>query len=64
MNYAEYQERVSRMTDNQKQRVKNKCQWEHVGWLGVAADWPSLFDVEGMPPATAYRAEGEGGRSQ
>jgi hypothetical protein len=57
MNYSEYQERVRRMSDGQKQRIKDKCQWEHVGWLGVATDWPSLFDVEGMPPASPYQSD-------
>jgi hypothetical protein len=54
MNYTEFQERVSRMTGEQKDRIRAKCQWEGVSWLGVAVDWPELFDVEGMPPATGY----------
>jgi hypothetical protein len=52
MNYAEFQERVSRMTDEQQDRIRAKCQWEGVSWLGVAVDWPELFDIKGMPPAT------------
>ena len=59
MNYAEFKERVSHMTDGQKERVKAKCQWEGVSWLGVASDWPDLFEVEGMPPATAYESSSE-----
>lgn len=59
MNYAEYKERVARMTEEQKDRIRAKCQWEHMTWLGIATDWPSLFDVPGMPPATPYGSASE-----
>lgn len=31
------------LTSGQKERIKAKAAWEHVTWLGVLADWPSLF---------------------
>jgi hypothetical protein len=54
MDYDEFRERVARMSDAQKERVKAKCQWESTSWLGVAVDWPALFDVDGMAPATSF----------
>lgn len=34
----------------QVDRIKAKCQWEHVTWLGVLEDWPELFEPEGAQP--------------
>jgi hypothetical protein len=55
--YAEYRERVERLTPEQARRIRAKCQREHCSWLGVATDWPELFEVEGMARATPYRSE-------
>jgi hypothetical protein len=56
VNYAEYRERKALLTPEQIEAVKAKCRWEGVPWLGIARDWPSMFDVEGMPPATPFES--------
>lgn len=34
---------MNSLSQAQKEKIKAKCNWEHVGWLGVFKDWPDLF---------------------
>lgn len=37
---------VNSLTDEQKDRIRAKCQWEHCSWMAVLRDWPDLFELE------------------
>lgn len=34
------------LSPEQEERIAAKQQYEHCSWLGVLADWPSLFEAE------------------
>lgn len=58
MTWAEVQRRWALMTENERERVRAKQEWEHMSRLGVAHDWPSLF-----PDRRPLRCEGCTGES-
>jgi hypothetical protein len=41
--WERYQEAKKNLTPAQIERIKAKCEWEHVSWLYVFENWPSLF---------------------
>lgn len=43
MTNAEWQAIKACLTPEQVERIKAKCRWEHMSWLGVYEQWPSLF---------------------
>ena len=49
-NYQRYLGAKARLTPEQIERIKAKCQWEHMSWLGVFEQWPSLFSQAAAPP--------------
>lgn len=43
MNSQEFQKVIDTLTEEQKERIKAKCNWEHMSWLGVYTNWPDMF---------------------
>ena len=41
---ADFEKLRDALTTEQVERIKDKCRWEGVTWLGVLRDWPSLFE--------------------
>lgn len=46
MTWEEFEAIKARLTPEQVERIKEKCQWEHCSWLAVYENWPSLFADE------------------
>lgn len=44
--WERYQEAKEKLTPEQIERIRAKCQWEQMSWLGVFEQWPSLFEAQ------------------
>lgn len=44
--WQRYQEAKAKLSPEQIERIKAKCEWEHMTWLGVFEQWPSLFGAQ------------------
>lgn len=45
--YERWRRLWSSRSQEQRERIKRKADWEHVSILGVFWNWPSLFGEEG-----------------
>ena len=43
--YAAYLDAKAKLTPEQVERIKAKCQWEQCSWLYVFENWPTLFGL-------------------
>ena len=44
MTYEEYRALWVSLTEAQKERVRNKCRWEHMTLWAVCEEWPGIWD--------------------